>query len=41
MHIKIILLCGLVACAALVSGCGNKGDLYKADTSSGDTYKPE
>ena len=41
MRIKIIILCGLLAASLLICGCGNKGDLYKADTSSGETYKPE
>ena len=41
MRTTIILLCGMLACTLLISGCGNKGDLYKADTSSGETYKPE
>lgn len=41
MLTKTIILCGLLACSLLISGCGNKGDLYKADTSSGETYKPE
>lgn len=40
MRIKIFILCSFLACAALISGCGNKGDLYKTDTSSGKTYKP-
>ena len=41
MRIYMIILLGLLTFVALTSGCGNKGDLYKADTSSGDTYKPE
>jgi len=40
MRTKIIILCGFLACTTLLSGCGNKGDLYKTDTSSGKTYKP-
>lgn len=41
MHIKILVLLGLLAFTLLTGGCGNKGDLYKADPSAGTTYKPD
>ncbi len=40
MRTKLFILCCLLAAASLVAGCGNKGDLYRTDTSAGKSYKP-
>jgi predicted small lipoprotein YifL len=40
MRFKIIILISLLVITTLISGCGKKGDLYKADSSSDKTYEP-